>query len=126
MQFSEIKKAVINVVTVLVTVTPWILRAMEVEPFKGTAVATAVSSILGIVGVIAHYLVPNTTTDASKVQTQSVAYKPDVNAQKVVAKSRRRKVDATAAAAPHPHPKKKPAPPADPPAAAGPKGSPVI
>lgn len=102
MQFSEIKKTVINVLTVVVTAGPWVLDAMNVFP-GGTVAATFVSSILGVAGVVLHYLVPNTTNDPEKAKTQSMAYKPDAGA-KVAKTSRKRKASAVTAAAAHPHP----------------------
>lgn len=72
MQLSEVRKTVINVLTAVVTATPWILRAMEVAPFKDTAVATTVSAVLGIVAIVLHYLVPNTTTLPEVAATSSV------------------------------------------------------
>lgn len=72
MQFSEIRKTVLNVLTAVVAATPWILRAMEVAPFKDTSVATTVSAVLTVVGIIAHYLIANTTTDPVVAANQSV------------------------------------------------------
>jgi hypothetical protein len=105
MQFSEIKKSAIAVATLVVSVTPWILRAMEVEPFKGTAAATFVSSVLGVLGIVAHYLVPNTTDDPLVAARSSVVLK--TTARKA-AKAKRASKDAAtpaSAAAAHPHPK---------------------
>jgi hypothetical protein len=103
MQFSEIKKTVINVLTVVVTAGPWVLNALNVFP-GGTVAATFVSSILGVAGVALHYLVPNTTDDPEKARTQSMVYKPDAAAKKVTRTSRKRKAAAVNAAAAHPHP----------------------
>jgi hypothetical protein len=75
MQISEIKKTVINVLTIVVTAGPWVLDALNAFP-GGAGAATAVSSVLGILGIVLHYLVPNTTTDPVKAQTQSVVLKP--------------------------------------------------
>lgn len=72
MNLSTVRKTLINVLTAVVTAGPWILRAMEIEPFKGTGVATAVSVVLGLVAFLLHYLVPNTTTNPSVAATQSV------------------------------------------------------
>lgn len=72
MSLSSIRKSVINVLTIVVTATPWILSEMNVEPFKGTATAAVVSSVLGLIGVALHYKVPNTTTDPTVAATQSV------------------------------------------------------
>lgn len=73
MQLSEIKKSLINVLTIVVTAGPWILKAMNVFPgSEGTQIATLLSSVLGIAAVALHYLVPNTTTDPIVAQTQSV------------------------------------------------------
>lgn len=119
MQFSEIKKTVINVLTVVVTAGPWILDALNLFP-GGTVAATLVSSVLGVAGVILHYLVPNTTDDPEKARTQSMVYKPDFAAKKVAKTSRKRKASAVNAAAAHPHPGAH-AKPEDPPA-----GNPVV
>lgn len=72
MSFSSIRKSVINVFTVIVTATPWILSAMSVPPFKDTATAVVVSSVLGLIGAALHYKVPNVTTDPTVAATQSV------------------------------------------------------
>lgn len=72
MQFSEVRKTVINVLTAVVTATPLILHELNQAPFQGTQVATTVSVVLGVIGLIAHYLVPNTTTDPAVAAAQSV------------------------------------------------------
>jgi hypothetical protein len=73
MNLSSIRKTVINVLTILVTAGPWILKAMNVFPgTNGTVVATLLSSVLGFAAVALHYLVPNTTTDPLVAANQSV------------------------------------------------------
>jgi hypothetical protein len=71
MNLSSVRKTVINVLTVVVTAGPWVLRAMNLLP-GGTLAATAVSAVLGIAGMVLHYLVPNTTTNPAVASTQSV------------------------------------------------------
>jgi hypothetical protein len=68
---TAIKKTVINVLTVIVSAGPWVLDALHLFP-GGTAAATVVSSVLGIIGIVLHYLVPNTTTNPQVAATQSV------------------------------------------------------
>lgn len=72
MNFTAIRKSVINVLTVVVTATPWILNAMHQPPFQGTETATLVSALVGVLGVALHYKVPNTTTDPTVAAEQSV------------------------------------------------------
>lgn len=72
MNLTAIRKSIINVLTVLVTVTPWVLKALDEPPFQGTATATVVSSLLGLVGVLTHYKVPNVTTDPVVAASSSV------------------------------------------------------
>lgn len=74
MNLSEIKKTVINVLTVVATAGPWVLDALHLFP-GGTAAATVVSSVLGIIGTVLHYLAPNTTTNPKVAETQSVRMK---------------------------------------------------
>lgn len=87
MQFSEIRKTVINVLTVVVTAGPWVLKAMDILPgSSGTAIATVVSAVLGVAGVLLHYLVPNTTDNPQVAETSSVVYRPKAGRKKVAAK----------------------------------------
>jgi hypothetical protein len=75
MHLSAIKKTLINVLTVVVTAGPWILKSVDLlpgTPAQQTTLATAVSSVLGLAAVLLHYLVPNTTTDPTVAATQSV------------------------------------------------------
>lgn len=72
MNLTAIRKSVLNVLTAVVTATPWILNALHQAPFQGTTTATVVSSLLGLLGVALHYLVPNTTTDPAVAAAQSV------------------------------------------------------
>jgi hypothetical protein len=71
MNFTSIRKTIINVLTVVVTAGPWILNALGMFP-GGEKSAAIVSAVLGVAGVILHYLVPNTTTDPSVAAVQSV------------------------------------------------------
>lgn len=71
MELSAITKTVVNVLTVVVTAGPWVLDALHVFP-GGTAAATIVSSVLGVAGVILHYLAPNTTANPAVAEKQSV------------------------------------------------------
>lgn len=98
MALSEIKKTIINVLTIAVTAGPWVLDALNLFP-GGLVAATFVSSLLGIAGVILHYLVPNTTDDPVKAKTQSMVYKPDLEAKRAARKVPRRRTTAAA----HPH-----------------------
>jgi hypothetical protein len=71
MNLTSIRKTVINVLTVVLTAGPWILDALKLFP-GGTAATATVSAVLGVIGVILHYLVPNTTTNPQVAATQSV------------------------------------------------------
>lgn len=71
MNFNSIRKTILNALTVLVTAGPWILNALNAFP-GGEKSAAVVSAVLGVAGVILHYLVPNTTTDPSVAAVQSV------------------------------------------------------
>jgi hypothetical protein len=71
MSLSSVKKSVINVLTLVVTVGPLILQvvgAIHLDP----AVLGAVTGVLALAGSALHYLSPNTTTDATVAATQSV------------------------------------------------------
>jgi hypothetical protein len=73
MNVSSIRKVLINVLTIVVTAGPWILKAMDVFPgTNGTMIATLLSSVLGFAAVVLHYLVPNTTTNPKVAAEQSV------------------------------------------------------
>lgn len=72
MNLTAVRKAVINVMTAVVTATPWILNALHQAPFQGTQTAALVSTVLGLIAFVAHYLVPNTTTDPSVAASSSV------------------------------------------------------
>lgn len=74
MQLSEIKKTVINVLTLIVTVGPWIADAAGLVHLS-TDSLTLLSTVLGLAGSVLHWLVPNTTTDPIVAQTQSVRLK---------------------------------------------------
>jgi hypothetical protein len=73
MNLSHVRKTLINILTIVVTAGPWILKAMNVFPgSQGTAIATVLSAVLGLFAAVLHYLVPNTTTDPTVAATQSV------------------------------------------------------
>lgn len=72
MNLSSIKKSVISVLTIVVTVGPWIAQAVGIINVPAAAV---ISSVLGLAGSVLHFLVPNTTTDPVVAQTQSVRLK---------------------------------------------------
>lgn len=69
MSLSSIKKTVINVLTIVVTVGPWIAQAAG---YISVPAAAIVSSVLGVAGALLHFLAPNTTTDPNVAATQSV------------------------------------------------------
>lgn len=70
---NRIRKTLVAILTVVVTAGPWVLKAMNVIPgTEGTAIATLVSTVLGLAAIVLHYLVPNTTTDPAVAATQSV------------------------------------------------------
>lgn len=71
MNLTSVRKTVINVLTVVVATGPWILYALNEFP-GGEKAAALTSSVLGLAGVILHYLVPNITTDPTVAATQSV------------------------------------------------------
>jgi hypothetical protein len=66
---SSVKKTVINVLTIVVTVGPWVAQAVGAINVPAAAV---ISSGLALVGAVLHYLVPNTTTNPQVAATQSV------------------------------------------------------
>lgn len=69
---SHVYKTVIQVVTLLLSATPLILKVLNEPPFQGTTTAVVVSAALALVGTLLHYNVPNTTTDPAVAATQSV------------------------------------------------------
>jgi len=69
MNLSRVKKSVISVLTIIVTVGPWIANAVGVINLPAAAV---ISGVLALAGSVLHYLAPNTTTDPNVAQTQSV------------------------------------------------------
>ena len=69
--WTETRKGVINVLTVIVAVSPWILNAAGQLP-GGEKTAAVASAVLGLCGAVLHYLVPNTTTNPEIAATQSV------------------------------------------------------
>lgn len=69
MSLSSVKKTVINVLTIVVTVGPWVANAVGVISVPAAAI---ISSVLGVAGMVLHYLAPNTTTDPNVAATQSV------------------------------------------------------
>jgi hypothetical protein len=66
---SSVKKTVINVLTIVVTVGPWIAQAVGVINVPAAAL---ISGVLATAGAILHYLAPNTTTNPQVAATQSV------------------------------------------------------
>lgn len=74
MQLSEVKKSVINVLTLVLAIGTPALNYAGILHLPGNVVL-AVSTVLAIAGSVLHYLVPNTTTDPVVAQTQSVRLK---------------------------------------------------
>lgn len=75
MNLSSVRKTLINILTVVVTAGPWVLKNLDLlpgTPDAQTQLAALVSSVLGIAAVVLHYLVPNTTTDPVVAANQSV------------------------------------------------------
>lgn len=70
MQLSEITKSIVTAATLVVSIGTLILH--ETSGFLPTPVATTISVVVGVAGVIVHYLAPNTTTNAAVAATQSV------------------------------------------------------
>lgn len=76
MELSVFTKAIVNVLTVLVTAIPWVLKGLDVLPgTSGTTLATVISIVGGVLGAVLHLLAPNTTTDPHIAATQSVRLK---------------------------------------------------
>lgn len=84
MELSAITKTIVNVLTAVVTAGPWVLDVFNLFP-GGTAAATVVSSVLGIAGVILHYLAPNQTVHPAKAERQSVRLKKTTRKPRKVA-----------------------------------------
>ena len=73
MEISKYAKAVVNTLTVVVSVGTLILH--ETNGFLPTNVAHIVSVVVGVAGIAIHYLTPNTTTNPTVAATQSVRLK---------------------------------------------------
>jgi protein-S-isoprenylcysteine O-methyltransferase Ste14 len=71
MNLSSVKKAVINVLTLVLSVGPWILEAANAIHVDPTTLA-GITGVLAVIGSIVHYLAPNTTTNPDVAATQSV------------------------------------------------------
>lgn len=71
---SEVRKAVINVCTVVGTVGPPV-ASLATDGLLPAGVAYAISAAVGLTGTVLHYLVPNETTDPDVAATQSVRLK---------------------------------------------------
>lgn len=74
MQLSEVKKSVINVLTLVLAIGTPALNYAGILHLPDDVVVV-ISTVLGIAGALLHYLVPNTTTDPVVAQTQSVRLK---------------------------------------------------
>lgn len=70
-EFSAIKKAVINVLTLIVAIGAPTLDYLGVIHVPGNVVLIF-SGVIGVAGTILHYLVPNTTTNPAVAAAQSV------------------------------------------------------
>ena len=70
-RFSEVKKAVINVLTLILVIGTPTLDYIGVLHLPDNVVL-ALSTVIGIAGAVLHYLVPNTTTNPAVASTQSV------------------------------------------------------
>jgi hypothetical protein len=71
MNLSEIKKTVISVLTLVVSVGTPLLNYLGIFNLPANVVYT-ISTVVAIAGSILHYLVPNTTTDPEVAQRSSV------------------------------------------------------
>lgn len=70
-QLSEVKKAVIQVLTWIGVIGAPTLEYAGAIHIPGNVVLI-ISAIIGIAGTALHYLVPNTTTNPAVAATQSV------------------------------------------------------
>ena len=71
MNFTSVKKTVINVLTLVLTVGPLILQvagAIHLDP----SLLALITGGLAVAGSVLHYLAPNTTTDPDVAANQSV------------------------------------------------------
>ena len=73
MSFSSIRKTIINILTIVLTIGPWIAQAVGVISVPAAGV---ISGVVALAGAILHYLVPNTTTDPNVAANQSVILRP--------------------------------------------------
>ena len=71
MQLSEIKKAVISILTLVIAIGTPALDYIGVLHLPAN-VALIISTIVGVAGSVLHYLVPNTTTDPTVAASSSV------------------------------------------------------
>lgn len=71
MNLSAIRKAVINVLTVVLTIGGPTLDYLGVIHVPGNVILV-ISGLIGLAGSVLHYLVPNTTLDPNVAATQSV------------------------------------------------------
>jgi hypothetical protein len=70
-KLSEVKKAVINVLTLIVAIGGPTLDYLGVIHVPGNTVLIF-STVVAVAGSVLHYLVPNTTTSAAVAQANSV------------------------------------------------------
>lgn len=77
MQFSEIRKTIINIATTIVAATPWVLQTEGVVSLPPSVIAV-ISGVLGLAGWLVHYWTPNVTTDPAVAATSSVKLKSPV------------------------------------------------
>lgn len=70
MQLSEITKSIVTAATLIVSVGTLILH--ETSGFLPGSAATVISVVVGVAGLIVHYLAPNTTTNPKVAERQSV------------------------------------------------------
>jgi hypothetical protein len=73
-QLSEVRKTVINVATLIVSIGSLILGMPGIDLWPAQ-VAAIVSLVVAVAGAVLHYLVPNTTADPARAAGRSVALK---------------------------------------------------
>jgi len=77
MHLSEVNKAIINVLTLVVAVgTP--LASLLNSDLVPAKVGVVVGGVVAVAGAVLHYFVPNTTTDPRVAATESVRLKPQL------------------------------------------------
>lgn len=81
MQLSEIRKTIINVLTLVVAVgtEPLFTQVLHWLP---PGVSTGIGLVLGAATAILHYFVPNDTTSVARAQKISARYVPKKKAAK--------------------------------------------